>query len=84
MGQGAGPARGCRRAGRARRRGPSLVQDELDRANAHYASVEQIKKFTILPRELSIEEGELTPTLKIKRAVVNERYAELFDSLYGG
>jgi long-chain acyl-CoA synthetase len=62
----------------------SLVQDELDRANAHYASVEQIKKFTILPRELSIEEGELTPTLKIKRAVVNERYAELFDSLYGG
>jgi long-chain acyl-CoA synthetase len=61
----------------------SLVQKELDRANSNYASVEQVKKFTILPRELSIEEGELTPTLKIKRTVVNERYAELFDSLYG-
>jgi long-chain acyl-CoA synthetase len=61
-----------------------LVQEELDRANAHYASVEQVKKFAILERELSIEEGELTPTLKVKRAVVNERYADLLDSLYGG
>ncbi|MGI8711805.1 MAG: AMP-dependent synthetase/ligase [Solirubrobacteraceae bacterium] len=59
-----------------------LVQAELDRVNANYASVEQIKKFVILGRELSIEAGELTPTLKIKRAVVNERYADLFDSLY--
>jgi long-chain acyl-CoA synthetase len=61
-----------------------LVQDELDRVNSNYASVEQIKKFAILERELSIEDGELTPTLKVKRAVVNERYAELLDSLYGG
>jgi long-chain acyl-CoA synthetase len=61
----------------------ALVQDQLDRVNANYASVEQIKKFTILPRELTIDDGELTPTLKIKRAVVNEKYAELFDSLYG-
>jgi long-chain acyl-CoA synthetase len=61
-----------------------LVQDELDRVNSNYASVEQIKKFAILSRELSIEDGELTPTLKIKRAVVNDKYAELLDSLYGG
>jgi len=61
-----------------------LVQEELDRANAQYASVEQIKKFAILERELSIEDGELTPTLKIKRAVVNEKYADVLDSLYGG
>ena len=61
-----------------------LVQEELDRANAHYASVEQIKKFAILERELSIEDGELTPTLKVKRAVVNEKYADLLDSLYAG
>jgi long-chain acyl-CoA synthetase len=60
-----------------------LVQDELDRANADYASVEQIKKFAILKRELSIEDGELTPTLKVKRAVVNEKYADVLDSLYG-
>jgi long-chain acyl-CoA synthetase len=59
-----------------------LVQQELDRANANYAQVEQVKKFTILTRDLSIEEGELTPTLKVKRNVINERYADLFDSLY--
>jgi long-chain acyl-CoA synthetase len=61
-----------------------LVQTELDRANAHYAQVEQIKKFVVLDRDLTIEDGELTPTLKVKRAVVNERYAELFESLYSG
>jgi long-chain acyl-CoA synthetase len=60
----------------------ALVQQELDRANAHYAQVEQIKKFAILDRDLTVEDGELTPTLKVKRAVVNERFAELFDSLY--
>jgi long-chain acyl-CoA synthetase len=60
----------------------TLVQDELDRANAQYAKVEQIKKFVILERDLSIEDGELTPTLKVKRAVVNERYADRFDDLY--
>jgi long-chain acyl-CoA synthetase len=60
-----------------------LVQAELDRANAHYAQVEQIKKFAILDRDLSIDDGELTPTLKVKRNVINDRYAALFDSLYG-
>ena len=59
-----------------------LVQAELDRANANYASVEQIKRFAILGRDLSIEDGELTPTLKVKRAVVNERYADVLSSLY--
>jgi long-chain acyl-CoA synthetase len=59
-----------------------LVQKELDRANSNYAQVEQIKKFVILDRDLSIEDGELTPTLKVKRNVINDRYAELFDSLY--
>jgi long-chain acyl-CoA synthetase len=61
----------------------ALVQSALDRANANYAQVEQIKRFAILKRDLSIEEGELTPTLKVKRAVVNERYLEVLDSLYG-
>ncbi|HEY3726360.1 MAG TPA: long-chain fatty acid--CoA ligase [Solirubrobacteraceae bacterium] len=59
-----------------------LVQKELDRANTNYAQVEQIKKFKILDRDLSIEDGELTPTLKVKRNVVNERFADLFESLY--
>ncbi|HET9102228.1 MAG TPA: long-chain fatty acid--CoA ligase [Solirubrobacteraceae bacterium] len=61
-----------------------IVQAELDRANEHYAQVEQIKKFTILDRDLSVEDGELTPTLKVKRNVINERYADRFDALYGG
>jgi len=61
----------------------ALVQAELDRANANYAQVEQIKRFAILKRDLSIEDGELTPTLKVKRSVVNERYADVLDSLYG-
>ncbi len=59
-----------------------LIQVELDRANAHYAQVEQIKKFTILPEDLSIDAGELTPTLKVKRNVVYERYADRFEAMY--
>jgi long-chain acyl-CoA synthetase len=59
-----------------------LVQGLLDDANTHYAQVEQIKRFTILERDLTIDDGELTPTLKVKRSVVGERYAEMFDSLY--
>jgi long-chain acyl-CoA synthetase len=62
----------------------ALVQAELDRANANYAQVEQIKKFAILERDLTIEDGELTPTLKVKRAVINERYADRFEALYSG
>jgi long-chain acyl-CoA synthetase len=60
-----------------------LVQNELDRANTHYARVEQIKKFMILDHDLSIETGELTPTLKVKRNVISERYQDLFDAMYG-
>jgi long-chain acyl-CoA synthetase len=60
-----------------------LVQKELDRANSNYASVEQIKKFAILDHDLSVQSGELTPTLKVKRNVINENYAELFESMYG-
>jgi long-chain acyl-CoA synthetase len=62
----------------------ALVQEALDRANANYAQVEQVKRFAILDRDLSIEDGELTPTLKVKRAVINERYAGVFDALYTG
>src|SRR4051794_22520950 len=59
-----------------------LVQAELDKANAKYAQVEQVKRFCILDHDLSQETGELTPTLKVKRNIVNEKYAELFDRLY--
>src|SRR3954452_402719 len=58
-----------------------LIQAEVDRANAKYAQVEQVKQFVILDHDLSQETGELTPTLKVKRNVVNEKYAGLFDEL---
>ena len=61
-----------------------LIQQEVDRANEKYAQVEQVKKFAILDHDLSQATGELTPTLKVKRNVVNEQYAALFDSLYAG
>jgi long-chain acyl-CoA synthetase len=59
-----------------------LVQRELDAVNEKYAKVEQIKRFAILDHDLSQETGELTPTMKVKRSVVYDKYAELFDSLY--
>ncbi len=59
-----------------------LVQRELDRANSNYARVEQIKKFSILDHDLAIDRGELTPTLKVKRNVINDRYEDLFESMY--
>jgi long-chain acyl-CoA synthetase len=59
-----------------------LIQAELDRANAKYAQVEQIKKFELLDHDLSQAAGELTPTQKIKRSVINERCADLFERMY--
>jgi long-chain acyl-CoA synthetase len=61
----------------------ALMQQEVDRVNAKYAQVEQVKKFAILDHDLSQPTGELTPTLKVKRNVVNEKYADIFDALYG-
>jgi long-chain acyl-CoA synthetase len=62
----------------------ALIQGEIDKANSKYAQVEQVKKFAILDHDLSQATGELTPTLKVKRNIVNEKYAQIFDSLYSG
>jgi long-chain acyl-CoA synthetase len=59
-----------------------LIQAELDEANSHYAQVEQIKRFKILARDFSLESGELTPSLKLKRNVIYANYADDFDALY--
>jgi long-chain acyl-CoA synthetase len=58
------------------------VQKAVDEANENVARVEQIKRFTVLPNEWTTESEELTPTLKLKRRVIHERYAEEIESLY--
>jgi long-chain acyl-CoA synthetase len=60
----------------------ALIQAHLDRANDKYAQVEKVKKFAILDHDLSQETGDLTPTLKVKRNVVYEKYGAIFDALY--
>jgi len=58
------------------------LQSVVDRANAHLARVETVKKFAVLPRALDIEHGELTPSMKVKRAVVVRQWADTLDALY--
>ncbi len=60
------------------------VQKGVDEVNSAVGRVEQIKKFRILPHDLSQQTGELTPTLKVKRNVVNEKFAGEVDALYAG
>ena len=58
------------------------IQDEIEKLNQKFSSPEQIKKFSILPRDFSIDDGELTPTLKIRRKQINENWLETIESLY--
>lgn len=60
-----------------------LIQGYVDEVNAELGSFEQVKKLAILPADLTIEGGEITPTQKVKRRVVEEKYKTLIDSLYG-
>ena len=59
-----------------------MVQGYVDQLNAGLNRWETIKKFTILERDLTVEDGELTPSLKLKRKVVAERYKDLLDAHY--
>ena len=60
------------------------MQECVDQVNSLFARVEHIRKFTVLPRDFSIEDGELTPTLKIKRKIVNENFADEIEGMYEG
>ncbi|MFW5877417.1 MAG: AMP-dependent synthetase/ligase, partial [Myxococcota bacterium] len=58
------------------------LQQCIDEVNSHLARVEQIKRFTVLPRPFTVEAGELTPTMKIKRRVIHEHFGDEIESMY--
>ena len=62
----------------------TLFQEVVDGINAELARYERIREFRLLPESLTVESGFLTPTLKVKRPMVNERFADLIDSIYPG
>ncbi len=59
-----------------------LIQAEIDRVNKGFARVEQVKKFRLIEQKLTAEDEELTPTMKLKRKLVNEKYKALIDAMY--
>jgi long-chain acyl-CoA synthetase len=61
-----------------------LIASEVRRLNRDLAQVEQVKKFRLIPKELDHEDGELTATQKVKRAILQQRFRELVDGLYRG
>jgi long-chain acyl-CoA synthetase len=63
-------------------RARAAIWRDIEAVNQRLARIEQIKRFAILPRDLTQEDGELTPTLKVKRNVVHDRFAATIDRLY--
>ncbi|MBW2209329.1 MAG: long-chain fatty acid--CoA ligase [Deltaproteobacteria bacterium] len=59
-----------------------LIQGEMANVNETLSRVEQVKKFTILPKKLYEEDGEVTPTMKVKRKYVNEAFSDLIEAMY--
>jgi long-chain acyl-CoA synthetase len=58
------------------------INETVERANAKISSSEQIKKFAILERDFSLENDEITPTLKLKRNIVSERFKDEIERMY--
>ena len=58
------------------------IQEDIDSHNTNFGSWEQIKKFELIPEEWSIDEGHLTPTMKLKRKVVKEKYNDIIEKMY--
>ncbi len=61
-----------------------LFRAEVDKVNADLASYEKIVAWELLPAEFTLEGGELTPTQKIKRRIVHDKYAQTIEALYSG
>ena len=59
-----------------------MMKDMVESFNKYFNHVEQIKKFELLPNDWTINGGELTPTLKLKRKVIMEKYREAIDRIY--
>jgi long-chain acyl-CoA synthetase len=59
-----------------------LIQAEIDKVNKLFARVEQVRKFRLIEQKLTAEDEELTPTMKLKRKLVNEKYREMIDGMY--
>ena len=60
----------------------AVIAEELARLLADFPDHEQIKKFTLLNKPFTVEADELTPTLKLKRKILEERYREVIDKMY--
>ena len=58
------------------------LQSEIDVINGRFSNPEQVKNFSIVPRDFTIDDGELTPTLKIRRKQINDNWSELIESMY--
>jgi long-chain acyl-CoA synthetase len=58
-------------------------KEEVDKANEHFAKWEKVKQFRLTPDSWTIDGGHLTPTMKLKRKVVKEKYIDLFNDIYG-
>ncbi len=61
-----------------------LIGAEVEKVNARFARVESIKHFRLIETELDPEDEELTPTMKLKRKFVNQKYSALIESMYQG
>ena len=68
----------------ADRRVVDMIKADVNRLTRELADYEKVKRIGLLAEEFSIDGGELTPTLKVKRRVVEEKYNELIESLYSG
>jgi long-chain acyl-CoA synthetase len=60
----------------------AMIQDEIDRFNQNLDRQEKIRRFALLPRDFTIEEDEITPSLKVKRKVIDKKYKQVIDTLY--
>lgn len=60
----------------------AIIRDTVERYNQFFNQVEQIKKFELLPNEWTVDGGEMTPTLKLKRKVIMEKYRDAIERIY--